>query len=136
MIKRAILFLILLFSCVFFCGCDSKKPYLVFNSQPINQKTVYDAQKIFRPSQTIYYAILMPKGFKQEYLRMQIIKRADNIPQGGATIYMAKELFTDKSKNFYIDKFVISQPGTYVVRFFYGNKTEAPFLENILWVKN
>ena len=78
----------------------------------------------------------MPNGFKQEYLRMQIIKRAENIPQGGASIYMSKDLFVDKSKNFYIDKVVIGQEGTYVVRFFYGNKTEKPFIENILWVKN
>lgn len=134
--KRAILVLILFFSCVFLCACDSKKPYLVFNSQPINQKTVYDAQKIFKSGQTIYYVVLMPKGFKQEYLRMQIIKRAENIPQGGINIQMAKDLFIDKNKKFYIDKIVINQEGTYVMRFFYGNRTEKPFIENIFWVKN
>lgn len=78
----------------------------------------------------------MPKGFKQEYLRMQIIKRAENIPQGGANIHTSRDLYVDKNKKFYIDKFVIYQEGTYVVRFFYGNKTEKPFIENILWVKN
>ena len=136
MIKRVLLSLIFGFSLAFLCGCDSKSPYITFNAQPITQRTVYDAQKIFKPSQTIHYAILMPKGFKQEYLRMQIIKKPENIAFGGASIYLAKELFVDRSKKFYIDKFVIHQPGTYVVRLFYGNKTEAPFLENILWVKN
>ena len=136
MIKQTTVCLILIFCCVFLCGCDSKSPYLVFNSQPINKKTVYNAQKIFKPSQTIHYALLMPNGFKQEYMRMQIIKRAENIPQGGASIYMSKDLFVEKSKTFYIDKVVIGQEGTYVVRFFYGNKTEKPFIENILWVKN
>lgn len=136
MIKRILTGLILVFSLIFLCGCDSKSPYLIFNSQPITKKTVYDAQKYFKPSQTIHYAILMPKGFKQEYIRMQIIKKSENIAFGGATIYLAKDLFVDKTKKFYIDKLVIHQPGTYVVRFFYGNKTEAPFIENILWVRN
>ena len=136
MIKKSLLGLIILFSIVFLCGCDSKSPYLTFNSQPITQKTVYDAKKFFKHSQTIYYAILMPKGFKQEYLRMQIMKKPDNIAFGGATIFLAKDLFVDKTKKFYIDKIVIHQPGTYVMRFFYGNKTEQPFVENILWVKD
>ena len=135
MIKRVLTGLILGVSLVFLCGCDSKSPYLTFNSQPITQKTVYDAQKIFKPSQTIHYAILMPNGFKQEYLRMQIIKKPDNVAFGGASIYLSKDLFVDKSKKFYIDKIVIHQPGTYIVRVFYGNRTEAPFIENILWVR-
>ena len=66
----------------------------------------------------------------------EIIKKPENVAFGGANIYLAKDLFIDKTKNFYIDKFIIHQPGTYVVRFFYGNKTESPFIENILWVKN
>ena len=135
-LKNTFLIIVIIFSCVFLSACDDKKPYLSFNSEPISQKTVYDAQKIFRPSQTVHYVLLMPKGFKQEYLRMQIVKRAENIPQGGATIYMSKDLFVDTSKKFYIDKFVIRQEGCYVVRFFYGNKTYKPFVENVLWVKN
>ena len=136
MIKKIVLNLIICFSCVFLCGCDSKTPYLIFNSQPITQKTVYDAQKIFKPYQTIHYAILMPKGFKQEYLRIQVAKRAENVPVGGISIYMAKDLYIDKSKKFYIDKFVIGQTGYYMVRVFYGNNTDKPFAENVLWVKN
>lgn len=134
--KKFLVIFVLIFSCLAFCGCDSKSPYLTFNSQPITQKTVYSAQKIFAPSQTIHYAILMPKGFKQEYLRLQIVKKPDNVPHGGLTIFMAKDIFIDKSKNFYIDKFVIHQPGCYMIRFFYGNRTEKPFVENILWVQN
>lgn len=134
--KKVVLIFILIFSCFLFCGCDKTKPYLTFNAEPINTKTVYEAQKIFKPNQTVNFALLMPKGFKQEYIRMQIIKRADNIPYGGATIYMAKDVFVDVNKKFYIDKFIIRQEGCYVVRFFYGNKTYKPFIENVLWVKN
>ena len=130
--------LILIFSVFFLCGCDKdnvKKPYLLFNSQPINQKTVYSAQKVFSPGQTIHYVLIMPKGFKNEYLRMQIAKMADNVPHGGISIYMSENLFVDKNKQFYIDKFVIRQTGCFVVRFFYGNNTEKPFIENVLWVR-
>ena len=77
----------------------------------------------------------MPKGFKQEYLKIQIIKKPEKVILGGNNIYMSKDLFVDKTKKFYIDKIVIHQAGTYVVRVFYGNKTEQPFVENILWVK-
>ena len=134
--KQFLIIFVLIFSCLLFCGCESKNPYLTFNAQPITQKTVYSAQKIFAPSQTIYYAIFMPKGFKQEYLRLQIVKKPDNVPHGGLTIFMAQDIFIDKSKNFYIDKFVIHQPGCYMIRFFYGNSTEKPFVENVLWVQN
>lgn len=139
MIRRLLLILILMCSTTFLCGCDSskapKKPYLLFNSQPINQKTVYSAQKVFAPYQTIHYVLIMPKGFKRDYIRMQIVKRAENVYQGGATIYMSKDLTIDASKQFYIDKFSIGSTGTYVVRFFYGSKLEKPFIENILWIK-
>ena len=135
-INKIVLIFIIVFSFAFLTGCEDKKPYLLFNSKPISQRTVYDAQKIFKPSQTINYALLMPKGFKQEYLRMQIVKRAENIAQGGITIYMSKDLYIDTSKKFYIDKFVIRQEGCYVVRFFYGNNVSKPFVENVLWVKN
>ena len=138
LLKRAVFLFVLMFSVFCLSGCDKdgvKKPYLLFNSQPINQKTVYSAQKVFSPQQTIHYVLIMPKGFKQEYLRMQIIKRADNVPHGGASIYMSKDLFVDKDKNFYIDKLVIRQTGCFVVRFFYGNSMEKPFIENVLWVR-
>ena len=139
MIRRAVLILVLIFSSFFMCGCDAgnapKKPYLLFNSQPINQKTVYSAQKVFAPSQTINYVLIMPKGFKKDYLRMQIVKREDKVAQGGISIYMAKDLTVDASKKFYIDKFSIGTTGTYVVRFFYGSDLSKPFIENILWVK-
>ena len=139
MIKNFFLILILACSVFLLCGCDSdnspKKPYLLFNSQSINQKTVYSAQKVFAPFQTINYVIIMPKGFKKDYIRMQVVKRADNIPQGGAKIYMSKDLTIDSSKKFYIDKFSIGTTGTYVVRFFYGSNLSKPFIENILWVK-
>ena len=134
-IKKLGLIFILFIFCFLFCGCDNTKPYLTFNANPITQKTVYDAQKFFKPGQTIHYALFMPKGFDQEYLRIQIVKRAENIAQGGITIYMAKDLFIDTSKKFYIDRFVINQTGTFVVRFFYGNRVDKPFAENILWVK-
>ncbi len=139
MIRRLILIFIFIFSAVFLCGCNEndapKKKYLLFNSQPINQKTVYSAQKVFSSGQTINYVIIMPKGFKNEFLRMQIVKRADNIPQGGASIYMSENLYVDTSKKFYIDKFVIRQTGCFVVRFFYGNDLSKPFIENVLWVQ-
>ena len=137
-LKQTSVILILIFSVFCLCGCEKdkvKKPYLLFNSQPINQKTVYSAQKVFSPYQTIHYVLIMPKGFKQEYLRMQIAKRPDNVPHGGITVYMSKDLFVDKNSKFYIDKFVIRQAGCFVVRFFYGNNTEKPFIENVLWVK-
>ena len=136
--SRITFILILLCSVVFLCGCNEekvKKPYLLFNSQPINQKTVYSAQKVFSPGQTIHYVLIMPKGFKNEYLRMQIAKRADNVPNGGISIYMSENLYVDKNKQFYIDKFVIREPGYFIVRFFYGSNTEKPFIENVLWVK-
>lgn len=139
MIRRILLILILIFSSVFLSGCDNdnapKKPYLLFNSQPINQKTVYSAQKIFAPFQTIHFVIIMPKGFKKDYLRMQVIKKEEKVALGGASIYMSRDFTVNTSQKFYIDKFSIGTTGTYYVRFFYGNNLEKPFIENILWVK-
>ena len=136
--KYIFFILILFFLSTFLCGYakeNSKKPYLLFNSQPINQKTVYAAQKVFYLGQTIHYVLIMPKGFKQEYLRMQIAKKPDNVPHGGISIYLSENLYIDADKKFYIDKFVIRQTGCYFVRFFYGNNLNKPFAENVLWVK-
>ena len=77
----------------------------------------------------------MPKGFKKDYLRMQVIKREDKVALGGASIYMSRDFTVNTSQKFCIDKFSIGTTGTYVVRFFYGTNLEKPFIENILWVK-
>ena len=135
MIKRIFSVIILCLCCFIFSGCDKKSPYLTFNPEPITQKTFYNAQKVFKPNDTIHFALLMPKGFKNEYLRLQIVKHSDKVSWGGNSIYMSRELWVDTSKKYYIDKFVIRQEGYYIVRFFYGNRTDKPIIERELWVK-
>lgn len=136
MIKRVLIVFLIIFSCIFISGCDSKKATLLFNSDKITKKTVYNVQSVFSVGQTINYVLLMPKGFKKDYLRMQVMKVPDNVSFGGANLYMANNVFVDTSKNFYIDKFIIRQEGNYVVRFFYANDLVNPIVESNLWVRN
>jgi len=138
MMKKLCIIFLLLFSCFFISGCDKKgkKQLLLFNRQEITKQTVYDPQEIFAPGQTIHYVLLMPKGFKWDYLKLQIVKRPDNVPYGGMQIYYAADIFVDMDKKFYIDKFALQETGYYVVRVFYANRPNKPIIECNLWVKN
>ena len=66
----------LLILTMFLCaGCvKPDKPAILFNRNPINEKTIYDYSVIFPIGARIYYLVFIPKKIQSRYMYIQVIK--------------------------------------------------------------
>ena len=66
---------------IFVCGfgfkfrCGKHKALLLFNSQPITNQTINNAGRHFKAGEKIYYILINEEGFKDEYIRVQLVKK-------------------------------------------------------------
>lgn len=132
--KKTLSLLILSFS-LLVSGCDKEKPILVLNSQVITKDTVNYPVQNFKIRQRINYALLMPKGFKDSVIRMQIIKKDEKVANWGYKIYQAQDIPIDTSKNYYIGYFTIPEKGYYLMRVFEIRNLDKQLAIMDFWVK-
>lgn len=111
-------------------SCSRKKPVLLFNSQPINKQTVSSFSNLFEAGEKIHFAILNPKGFKNNIIRIQVVKKDENTNHWGYSIVYSKDVKIDISKNFYIDYLVMGRKGHYIMQVFYLDNFDIPFVRN------
>ncbi len=135
MILKRFLCLIIILVSFFLCGCDKRKPVILFNNQPINSVTVQAPTNMFELGETTHYVIFNPAGFDSPYLRLQIIKKDTKTQNWGFKLYRAQDLKIDTSKNFYIDYIKIHQAGTYIVSVYYLNDLNRPIVRGLFKVK-
>lgn len=75
------------------------------------------SEDVFRVGNRIYFLIYTPAGFKSDYIKYQIVKQDDNAHVGGYTrIRNITRRVNDK--NYYIDYFVLSETGKYIIQVF------------------
>lgn len=72
---------------------------------------------VFKINSKIYFQINSPKGFKSDYIKLQIVKQDDNAHVGGYTRIKNKTVRV-QSKYSYGDYFIISQKGKYFIQIF------------------
>lgn len=125
-----ILFLVLITPCY-----AKEKPVLVLNSQPITQETVNYPVQNFNVDQKINYALIVPKGFSDSVVRVQIVKKEEKVDSWGYSICMAKDLCVDKSQNFYIDYVTVGRPGCYIMSIYEIKDLDKPLARAVFWVK-
>ena len=82
-----------------------------------NGETVLENSSVFYKNRKIYYLIYNPEGFKSDYIKIQIIKQDDKAHVGGYSRIrnINKRI---KDKHYYIDYFVISESGKYIIQIF------------------
>ncbi len=115
-------------------GC-SDDALLYFNSQPITKETVNYPSRSFAVGQKIYYVVIVPKGFKNDYIRVQVVKKEDKTNHWGYTIYHSRDFHIDTSKNYFTDYIVLGEAGYYFMQIFDFDHMDIPFARNDFWVK-
>ena len=133
-LKKFFIFILLTLG-LFLCGCDNEKVVLLFNNQPINEKTVQAPVKYFELGETTHFVVFNPKGFESPYLRMQIIKKETKTQNWGFEVYTARDIKIDATKNFFIDKVKMHKSGTYIMSIYYLNDLNRPLVREIFVVK-
>ncbi len=135
MMKKSFLFVaVFVLLSVLLSGCDKNSPMLVFSSAPVTKQTNTN-EKVFSVGQPIYYAILMPKGFKNEYIRFQIVKKEEKNVHWGYKIYQSKDYHVDTAQNYFLNSFALHEAGYYFVQVFAFNDLDTPLVRNDFWVK-
>ena len=97
-------------------GC-SNDALLYFNSQPITKETVNYPSRNFAVGQKIHYVLILPKGFKNEYIRVQIVKKEDKTNHWGYKIYQSRDFHVDTTKNYFIITLCSEKRGIILCRF-------------------
>ena len=119
--KLTALFLLFISIC-FVCGwgfrCRKKDALLLFNSQPITNQTINNAGRNFKAGEKVYYILINEEGFKDDYIRVQLVKKEQKTNHWGYKIYWSKDYEIDTSLKYFSDYFVINEPGYYFMQIF------------------
>ncbi len=110
------------------------KPLLLFNTQPITPATINQPSRHFRVGEPVHYALINPKGFKSDYIRVQVIKKEEKTAHWGYSIYWAKDYKIDSTKDNYVNYVVINRPGYYFMQIYGFNDFDRVIARNDFWV--
>ena len=113
-------------------GCT--KAFILMKSAPITPQNAENYEQRFKTGQRIYYAIIKQKDFKDDVIRVQIMKKNDKIETLGYSIVWAKDIEIDPSKRYYSNYFTISKGGLYLMRIFELRRTDKALAAYDFWV--
>lgn len=136
--KFIVLFLLFV-SIIFVCGwgfrCRKRDALLLFNSQPITNQTINNAGRYFKAGEKVYYILINEEGFKDNYIRVQIVKKEEKINHWGYKVYWSKDFEIDSSLKYFKSYFVIDEPGYYFMQIFSFDDFDWPIIRNDFWIK-
>ena len=87
-------------------------------SVPLTSDNAQFYEQRFEKGQRIYYAIVKPDGFKDDAIKIEIIKKNTKVSNFGYSIAYADNLPIDNTKNYYRDYFVMNSSGLYFMQVF------------------
>ena len=134
--KLFTLLLIGFLSSILFSGYIKQQAFVCFNESPITKETVLYPVSEFQSGQKIYYLFFSKKALKNDYIRVQIFKTADNISRGGYEMVRVKDYRLMKDEVYYqTDYFVIHQPGKYILQVYNPQNLNLPLAYGEFTVK-
>ncbi len=122
--------------CAFRWGnIGEKGALLFFSSQPIPVQNIKNVGRFFRAKEKVYYMLVNPKGFRDEYIRVQIVKKEEKTYHWGYKIYWSKDYHIDSSVDYFGSYFVIDEPGYYFMQIFSFDDFDRVIARNDFWIK-
>lgn len=115
--KKIILSFIVFVITLVSSGCGTKA-FIIMKSEPVTVKNAQYFEQYFQTNQRIYYALVAQEGFKDEAIKIEIVKVSDKVPTMGYSIQYAQDLPIDKTKKYYTNYFTLSTGGAYVMQVF------------------
>ena len=115
MIKKLFLLLLPILMTLMFSGCGNNS-FIIMKSVPLTQQNAVDYEQNFEKYQRIYYAVVNPQGFKDDAIKIEIIKKSDKTDTYGLSMQYAQDLPIDNSKNYYTNYFTVSTAGLYFMQ--------------------
>lgn len=121
---------------IFSCGWYKQKAFVYFNNLPFTEETTLKPVYEFKRGAKIYYLFFSKKKLTNEYIRVQLFKIGDNIPQGGAGMMRVKDYRLMKDEKFYhTNYFVLHEAGRYIVQIYDPQNLNIPLARGEFKVK-
>lgn len=115
--KKIFSYLIIFFGAFFLSGCGDEN-FIVFSTQNpkygINKEF---AGTTFQKGERVYYAIVAPKGFREDLIKINLVKKDTKSEFWGFSNSKNRTVSTG-GKNYYTDYFVLSESGFYIMQTF------------------
>ena len=115
-LKNLVIFSLIIFVCCAFIGRKKEKSFIMFSATPITEGAELFPQTDFQLGQNIYYMIYSPKGFEDDLLRIQVIKKNDKSAHEGYNIRYAQDVEVPLGGKIYTDKLRLYEKGIYVMQ--------------------
>jgi hypothetical protein len=108
---------------------------LYFSMQPIQKDNINNVGRYFRVRERIYYHLYNPKGFRDEYIRVQIVKKDEKVNHWGYKVYWSKDYHIDSSQKDFSSYVVLNETGYYFMQIFSFDDFDRVIARNDFWVK-
>ena len=136
-----LLVVIMFFACCFFTSAfrwgniGDKGVQLYFSTQPIQKNNINNVGRVFRASDRVYYLLVNSKEFRDNYLRVQIIKKEQKTNHWGYKLYRSNDIQIDDGQKEVLSYFVINEPGYYFMQVFSFDDFDRVVARNDFWIK-
>lgn len=131
---KKLIALIFISSMFFLSGCG-KKSFILMKSEPLTQENARYFEQKFQKGQRIYYAVIKPDGFKDDAIKIEIVKKNTSTPTLGYSMEYAQNIHIDNSKNYYTDYFTIHNSGLFFMQVFELRRPDKCIARYDFWVK-
>ena len=128
-----ILSLLLILGLFNLSGCKSD-PFIVFSAQnPRNGLNKNQIEYNFKKEQKIYFAIIAPKGFRDDMVKISLTKKDTKTEFWGYSNYRNKTVKLN-GENYYSDYLIIREEGIFVMQAFNLQNLNKPIATGIFRV--
>ena len=132
-ISRFLFMLVLVAQIFLLSGC-SDEPFIVFSTQnPKEGLNKNQLENNFKQGQRVYFAIISPKGFRDDMIRISLTKKDVKSEFWGYSNYRNQTIRT-KGEKYYSDYFVIREEGIFVLQAFEMINLNKPIATGIFRV--
>ena len=134
--KKLLIFLGIIFFCCGFFGWKKQPAQIFFSSTPFMENDGKFFQTDFQLGEKIYYLIKNPKGFSDDVLRIQILKKNDKSPAGGFTFALTKDVEVRIRETSFVDDFFLHEKGIYYMQVTEFSNDTKPIAYGIFGIKD
>lgn len=114
-------------------GC-SDNAVILLKSEPFNSENYLVYEHRFHKFQRIYYAIFVKDGFKDNALKIEIIKKNTKAPSLGYSYTYGADVRIDKTKKYFTDYVTLSESGLYIMQIFELRRPDKCLARQDFWV--
>lgn len=113
-------------------GCS--KAYITMKSVPLTPANAEYQEHRFPAGHRVYYGVIKSKDFKDDVVRVQIMKKDEKLSTMGYSIVWAKDIPIDPTERYFTDYFTLPKRGLYLMRVFELRRTDKALAAYDFWI--